>query len=921
MAKLESLVVSLEAETALLRKGLDDAKKQVEDFGKKLNDLAGVVEFKELGGLAVEAGRKLAEFALHGSEVVDAMGKAAQSAGISTEQFSRYAYAANLSGVSTEDLGAAFSKLNVALAKAGAGVAEQRALFSALGIAVKDAQGNVRGTDQVLADLADRFADMRDGASKTALAVDVFGKSGARLIPFLNEGRDGLAELTAEADRLGITIDGSAAKAAEHFNDNLQKLRSSFDAVAGKVAANLAPALSNLTDQLLNSKDGAQALKDLADVLTTALRILTTAAVGIAAAFQVVGEHIGAVASAVVHAAEGDFGAALDDLKGAFSDAAATVEAAGARIEAVWSNSAKTAEASADGQKKSGDKTLATFEAMKKGAVAYDEAVKEITKLTEEYQSKIAGFGLGPVEQLAAKLNSGELTKGVKSFTGELGKAVDKLLELARAANDLELTKISVDLNFKVSEEFTSAMRDFAARSAAYSNIGNDQRSQVQSFLDQSGIKSFDEALANLAQQTELFNQKQADLEVAKFQKDDEEIRRQEAQLNIQTASLDSAKKVADGFQKLGELDYSRWKENLDRVVSTIGAFSSQLASKLGELGSVIQSTVQGFQQGGWYGAVAALIVEVFSRFQRFSELIDLGTKQLGGLIAELGPSLSVLTDGFKELMQTLGKLTDVIGRLLSPVIQVIGFLLGKVAEIFAPMVGTLESLTDGLAPVTAMLEELTETLSPFDDAIKIISVIFNAVSLTILGTVYGIETMFAGILKAIRDAIGAVFGTDNDAWRGIYDAEHKLDVASGEAADKINQIANHISDAFATGTGVGTTDTNTYMYGQLSETTQYMQVQFNGVGDAAKGAAASIAKMTEQLTNVPEGFKYALAKFDATQAKGGSGGAYAFGNTTPVTVQVTVQGSVVTEQNLISAVRKGLQISNFRNNGVPNLP
>jgi TP901 family phage tail tape measure protein len=231
--------------------------------------------------------------------------------------------------VNTEDLGAAFSKLNVASRRPAPGPPSS-ALSSALGIAVKDANGNVRATDEVLADLADRFADMQDGASKTALAVDVFGKSGARLIPFLNEGRDGLAELTAEADRLGITIDGSAAKAAEHFNDNLQKLRSSFDAVAGKVAANLAPALSNLTDQLLNSKDGAQALKDLADVLTTALRVLATAAVGIAAAFQVVGEHIAAVASAVVHAAQGDFGAVHRRPPRRLLRRAATVEAAAA---------------------------------------------------------------------------------------------------------------------------------------------------------------------------------------------------------------------------------------------------------------------------------------------------------------------------------------------------------------------------------------------------------------------------------------------------------------------------------------------------------------------------------------------------------------------------------------------------------------
>lgn len=77
----------------------------------------------------------------------------------------------------------------------------------------------------MLGDVAELFSLLPDGANKTALAVKLFGRSGAELIPLLNQGKEGLAEFDKLASDLGLTLDKETGKAAEDFNDNLTKLK------------------------------------------------------------------------------------------------------------------------------------------------------------------------------------------------------------------------------------------------------------------------------------------------------------------------------------------------------------------------------------------------------------------------------------------------------------------------------------------------------------------------------------------------------------------------------------------------------------------------------------------------------------------------------------------------------------------------
>lgn len=181
----------------------------------------------------------------------DQLQKASQKYGIAVEQLSALAYAGKLSDVSLEAIGTGLKKLSVNMLDTAAGTGDAKEAFKALGIEVKNTDGSLKSSDEVLNQIADRFAGMEDGAGKTALAVRLFGKAGADLIPMLNQGSRGLAEMKDEAAALGVIVGGDLARQSEQFNDNLTRLSESAGAFGIRLANTVLPSLNEFVSQLV----------------------------------------------------------------------------------------------------------------------------------------------------------------------------------------------------------------------------------------------------------------------------------------------------------------------------------------------------------------------------------------------------------------------------------------------------------------------------------------------------------------------------------------------------------------------------------------------------------------------------------------------------------------------------------------------
>lgn len=164
-----------------------------------------------------------------------------QRTGVSVESLSTLRRVAEMSGTSLEGLEKGIKGLSTHMFDAARGSKESAELFSRLGVSVRDTSGNLRATDEVLMELADRFAAMPDGPEKAALAVKIFGKAGMDLIPTLNLGAKGINEIRAKFKEMS----SDTAKAADAFNDKLVELKAAFGGVASRLTMQALPAMED----------------------------------------------------------------------------------------------------------------------------------------------------------------------------------------------------------------------------------------------------------------------------------------------------------------------------------------------------------------------------------------------------------------------------------------------------------------------------------------------------------------------------------------------------------------------------------------------------------------------------------------------------------------------------------------------------
>jgi len=254
-----------------INRGLGGLEKGSNTLKNALTGLAGAF-----------AARELLQFAKGLIDVQDQAGKTAQKLGISTQFFTGLAYAAKLSDVESEALAKGLRFLSKDIDAAQVKGSEAAKVFQRLGISVKDANGALRPTQQVLLDVADRFSRMQDGATKTALALQLFGRTGSELIPMLNLGRAGIEELRAEAERLGLVIDDKTAAAAERLNDSMKRMEGAAQGAANQFLSGFIPAVDGAAEALSRAGTSGDTFRTAGERLGDWVRRAITEFIGLA---------------------------------------------------------------------------------------------------------------------------------------------------------------------------------------------------------------------------------------------------------------------------------------------------------------------------------------------------------------------------------------------------------------------------------------------------------------------------------------------------------------------------------------------------------------------------------------------------------------------------------------------------------------
>lgn len=192
----------------------------------------------------------------------DAFAKLSERTGIATETLSAFTYAAKLSDVEQQTLAGGLRQLSARMAEAAGGNKEYAATFKAIGVEVRDAvTGQLRGADEVLRDIGDRFGGFADGAGKAAIAGELFGERfGSQLIPMLNN----LRALEAEGRKVGAVYGTEFAQQAQEFNDSLTRMRAEIERVQVAIAPGLLNAISSF---ISNVREATRETNNLATAL------------------------------------------------------------------------------------------------------------------------------------------------------------------------------------------------------------------------------------------------------------------------------------------------------------------------------------------------------------------------------------------------------------------------------------------------------------------------------------------------------------------------------------------------------------------------------------------------------------------------------------------------------------------------------
>lgn len=287
-----------------------------------------------LVGAIVAAGAAAIGLAVSASASAARIGELSKATGVSVESLSVLSQVAGTVGLGTDQMGKALERMDKsALAAAQSGPKVSTA-YSQLGIAVTDASGAMRSADAIFNDVAKRFAELPDGPEKTALAMKIFGRAGAEMIPLLDKGGEKLAELEGHFKALGATIDGATAESSEELKTNMSLMQAAFTGIENELVKDLVPALNEVATEFISffeeNHDAvigwAEAFADSGKIVLNIFQGLVGAVKIVRDAFQLLIEEFqavfGALGNASYDALKGNFKAAWADVKAGAADAA-----------------------------------------------------------------------------------------------------------------------------------------------------------------------------------------------------------------------------------------------------------------------------------------------------------------------------------------------------------------------------------------------------------------------------------------------------------------------------------------------------------------------------------------------------------------------------------------------------------------------
>jgi hypothetical protein len=516
---------------AALAKSLSKSGKAVKEFGEKA--------MKAGAGISVAGAGLLAPIAA-GVDAFTEMGGAAADAaartGLSVQAISELGFAAQQTGAEFSDVETAVKKMAVAVTDLEGGSKTAADKFRQLGLTVADLQ--VLSPEQQFQKIAAAIAAIEDPVKRAAMAVDMFGKAGTRLLPMIAE----LETLRAKARALGIVLSDEDVAAADELGDSIDALKSQVKALFFQIGAGVSGPMKKLV------KDLSGVTKNAIDFIR-ANRGLTVAVAGVGAVLLVAGAAVATLGAVlwgvgVALSAVGTIAGTVLSPLGLI----ATALVGGAYYWTRYTDSGRAAVAS----------LLTAFAPL---GQTISTALKGIGKSLGQGDLRQAGVIAGEalrlgmlqaIDGLAALLP--ERLQGLKDALGTVGDMIGQgdwagLVDLATEAWSVGLQTMQAEWDtmlISIGDKFKSM----------FSGIWQWWSEKIQGLATEAGIKLG--IIQTPEQQQSSRDQKRRD-DIARYQKEIPAIQRQRAALEAENPATEAERKSVADKKKLYD-DWIAWK-------------------------------------------------------------------------------------------------------------------------------------------------------------------------------------------------------------------------------------------------------------------------------------------------------------------------------------------------------------------------
>lgn len=219
-------------------------------LGKMKNDLMAI----GAGVGVVGIGAKLAKEAIQWDVAVK---KLSGITGATAKETSELLAVANYMGIAMEDSAGAFAKFskNVGAAKEKMEVARAEGklgtdIFSKLGYTLEQIQG--KNTVEVFKMIQERLRGMKDGAEKTRVEMELFGRTGYQMHAMLNMSAEQMDKVAERAKAMGLIIDDDTASKSAKLNRELKDLENTGKRLAVSIGHELVPVFNDYAKGVLD---------------------------------------------------------------------------------------------------------------------------------------------------------------------------------------------------------------------------------------------------------------------------------------------------------------------------------------------------------------------------------------------------------------------------------------------------------------------------------------------------------------------------------------------------------------------------------------------------------------------------------------------------------------------------------------------